>query len=112
MRHLFGFMILLALLTPPVGLGQSPLPDEPGIASFSPLPFHEIAKLVNARYSGRILAARIQPPMKVERAAGADLIYEFRLMTPQHNLLNIRLDARDGRFMRVSGRGQIQARRN
>lgn len=38
-------------------------------------------------------------------------MYQFRLLTPQRNLLDIRMDARTGRFLSVSGRGQVQARR-
>ncbi|WP_200687953.1 PepSY domain-containing protein [Paracoccus caeni] len=77
---------------------------------FRPLPFHEIATLVGERYAGRMLAAQTRQPSPEERASGAQLVYEFRLLTPQRNLLIIRLDARTGRFLDVAGRGQIKAR--
>lgn len=85
--------------------------DAPRIEQFRPLPFHEVAQKVSQRYTGRMIAAQIQPPTAQERALGAPLIYEFRLVTPQRNLLNIRVDARDARFLDVAGRGQLEARR-
>ena len=80
------------------------------IDQFSPLPLHRIAAAVSQRYSGRILAADTRAPRPEERDLGADLIYQFRLVTPQRNLLDIRIDARTGRFLSVSGRGQLAAR--
>ncbi len=83
----------------------------PAISQFRPLPFHELAAAVSERYEGRLLAANIRPPLPDERDLGADLVYQFRLLTPQRNLLDIRVDARDGRFLSVTGRGQLAARR-
>ncbi|WP_374303195.1 PepSY domain-containing protein [Paracoccus sp. (in: a-proteobacteria)] len=49
--------------------------------------------------------------MPAERDLGAELVYQFRLLTPQRNLLDIRIDARTGRFLSVAGRGQLAARK-
>lgn len=83
----------------------------PAISQFQPLPFHELAAAVSERYEGRLLAANIRPPLPEERELGAELVYQFRLLTPQRNLLDIRVDARDGRFLSVTGRGQLAARK-
>lgn len=84
---------------------------DPWATSFRPLPFHRMAEAVGARYAGRLVAAETRPPHPSERALGVELVYAFRLLTPERNLLDIRLDARTGRFLDVSGRGQIEARR-
>lgn len=78
---------------------------------FSPRPFHELAESVTDRYRGRLIGAQMAPPTPHERMLGAALVYEFRLLTPQRNLLLIRLDARSGRFLEIAGRGQTAARR-
>lgn len=108
-RYLYPFLILMTLVLP--ATAQDAAGPAREIEQFRPLPFHEMAAMVAERYAGRMVAAQIQPPTAQERALGAPLIYEFRLVTPQRNLLNIRIDARDGRFLDVAGRGQIQARR-
>ncbi|WP_207102183.1 PepSY domain-containing protein [Paracoccus shandongensis] len=81
------------------------------IDQFSPLPLHQVAAQVAERYAGRLLAADTRPPRPEERDLGAELVYQFRLVTPQRDLLDIRIDARTGRFLSVSGRGQLAARR-
>ena len=78
---------------------------------FRPLPFHAMAKRVGQRYRGRLIGADITHPTPRERELGAALIYEFRIITPQQNLLKIRMDARDGRFLEIAGRGQTKALR-
>lgn len=108
-------LVLLTLPTALPGLAQPAPPDAPGgvpvIHAFRPLPFHELAEAVSARYQGQLLAAATRPPRPDEREAGVQLVYEFRLVTPQRNLLSIRLDAQDGRFLEIAGRGQIEARK-
>ncbi|MBC9245751.1 hypothetical protein H4P12_03265 [Paracoccus sp. 11-3] len=108
-RYLYPFLILMTLVLP--AAAQDTALTTQDIEQFRPQPFHEMAALVAQRYSGRMVAAQIQPPTAQERAMGASLIYEFRLVTTQRNLLNIRIDARDGKFLDVAGRGQLQARR-
>lgn len=105
-------LILSLCVVPVVAPGLAQQADAPVLQTFRPMPFHELAALVGERYDGRMLAAQSRPPTEDERAMGVQLIYEFRLMTPQRNLLNIRLDARDGRFLSVAGRGQIAARKH
>lgn len=89
----------------------NPLTIRVAAQDFRPLPFHELAKRVDRRYRGRLIGADIAPPTPQERELGAALVYEFRLMTPQRHLLLIRMDARNGRFLEVAGRGQIAALR-
>ncbi|RNF35599.1 PepSY domain-containing protein [Paracoccus methylarcula] len=111
MHRLAPILASLLLLPLPVA-GQDIAPrSEAAISAFRPLPLHEIAESVTNRYRGRIIAANIVPPHPFERRLEAQLIYEIRLITPQSNLLNIRLDARTGRFMEIAGRGQIEARK-
>jgi hypothetical protein len=89
----------------------NPLTIRVAAQDFRPLPFHELAKRVDRRYRGRLIGADIAPPTPQERELGAALVYEFRLMTPQRHLLLIRMDARNGRFLEVAGRGQLAALR-
>ncbi|MDP5308128.1 PepSY domain-containing protein [Paracoccus spongiarum] len=114
MRALPCTLIAALLAAAPVA-AQAPAPAgppaPPPIAQFRPLPFHEIAERVADRYAGRMVAAETLPPRPAERDLGAELVYEFRLVTPQGNLLKLRIDARDGRFLEVAGRGQLQALR-
>ncbi|WCQ98222.1 PepSY domain-containing protein [Paracoccus aestuarii] len=84
---------------------------DPWAEGFRPLPLHQLAERVSGRYAGRLVAAETRPPTPPERDLGAELVYEFRLVTPDRNILNIRLDARTGRFLDVAGQGQLQARR-
>lgn len=102
--------ILLALASSPAALAQGG-PRDPWSNGFRPAPFHRIAESVTDRYEGRLLAAETRPPRPNERALGAQLVYQFRLLTPDRQVLDIRVDARDGRFLDVAGRGQIAARR-
>lgn len=78
---------------------------------FQPLPFHDLARRVTDRYEGRLIGAEMRRPAPPERDLGVALVYEFRLLTPDRNLLKIRLDARTGRFLEIAGRGQLQALR-
>lgn len=85
--------------------------QENGTGSFRPVPLHQIAAEVSNRYYGRIISAEILPPWPSERMAGTLLVYEIRLVSPGNNLLQIRFDARNGRFLETRGRGQISARK-
>lgn len=98
---LFALFILTAL----PASGQEPARD------FRPLPLNEAARIVAERYQGRLIAARLAPPTPHERGLGVELVEELRLLTPTRNLLMIRLDARDGRFLDIAGIGQIEALR-
>ena len=118
MRKAPNPLILVLAAALPLAVWSQPAPDappapppDPWATSFQPQPFHRMAEAVTARYQGRLVAAETRPPLPHERAAGVELIYEFRLVTPQRNILNIRVDARTGRFLEVAGRGQLEARR-
>lgn len=100
--------LALACLTCAPAQAQDVAPEM--IEQFRPLPLNEVAAAVSDRYAGRLLAADTRAPHPHERDLGAELVYQFRLMTPQQNLLDIRIDARTGRFLSVSGRGQLAAR--
>lgn len=102
-------LVLFVMLSGPAW-AQDAAPHAP-IDQFSPLPLHQAAASVAERYDGRLLAADTRPPRPPERRFGTELVYQFRLLTPQDNLLDIRIDARTGRFLSVSGRGQLAARR-
>lgn len=109
--------LALALTVPLAGMAQ-PVPPamdaggaDPWATSFQPQPLHRMAEVVTDRYEGRLVAAETRPPRPPERALGVELVYEFRLLTPARSILNIRLDARTGRFLEVAGRGQLEARR-
>ena len=100
--------LALCLLTCAPAQAQDVAPQI--IEQFRPLPLHQVAAAVSERYAGRLLAADTRAPRPEERDLGAELVYQFRLVTPQRNLLDIRIDARTGRFLSVSGRGQLAAR--
>ncbi|WBU57753.1 PepSY domain-containing protein [Paracoccus sediminicola] len=75
-----------------------------------PLPLHDVVTIIAARYEGRLLAARLDPPDPFEYALGTDLVHELTLISPQRNVIRIRLDAMTGRVLDVRGRGLIAAR--
>lgn len=101
-RHVLpAFLFVMALLAITSASAQVALP----------LPVHQLAARIEARYQGRLVGAYPDRPTAREQALGASLVYDFRLITPQRNLLKIRLDARTGRFLEVAGQGQLQALR-
>lgn len=75
-----------------------------------PLPLHEVVKIVGERFQGRLLGARIDRPEPYEFALGADSIHELVLLSPQGNIIRLRLDAVTGRVLDVRGRGLTAAR--
>ena len=107
---LVGPLLAAALAAAPPATAQD-FPPAPLAGDFRPLPLHEAADIVADRYRGRLIAARLVPPNPHEQGLGVDLVREMRLLTPQGNLLAIRLDARDGRFLEVAGIGQTEARK-
>lgn len=105
MRYIAQILMLVALAATLPGLLIA-VADE-----FRPMPFHELAERVTDRYRGRLVSAQAQRPTPAERDLGAELVFELRLVTPERNLLRIRMDARSGRFLEIAGRGQLQAQR-
>lgn len=108
-RLLPCLVVLLTALSAATGAMAQQSP--PVFNEFRPLPLHEAARCVSERYHGRLLAAQSRPPHPHERTLGAALVYEFRVITPRRQMLLIRMDARDGRFLEVAGRGQFEALR-
>lgn len=78
---------------------------------FDVLPLSQVADLVEARFQGKLIAARLVPPRPWERDRGVELIHELRLLTPRRDVLVFRLDARTGDFLDIAGTGLTQARR-
>lgn len=82
-----------------------------GGQDFRILPLNHAAEIVARRYRGRLIAARLVPPTPRERARGVALVHELRLLTPDRDVLVIRLDARNGAFLETAGTGLTRARR-
>lgn len=74
------------------------------------LPLHELVKIIGERFQGRLLRARIDSPAPFEFALGADAVQELTLISPQGNIIIIRIDGASGRVLDVRGRGLTQAR--
>lgn len=110
MLRSLALVILTALPLPGTAEDMLPFRQDAPAADFRPLPLRQIVRKVTARYVGRPIAISMHPPLDGERDLGAQLVYQVRLLTPDRNLLDIRLDARDGRFLDVAGRGQLKAR--
>lgn len=112
---LFAVVVLVAAILAAVSLPAAADDFRPhrmeSPLDFRPIPLPKAAEIVATRYDGRLIAARLTGPRATERALGAELVEELRLLTPQGNVLMIRLDARTGRFLEVAGVGQTEARR-
>lgn len=68
------------------------------------LPIDRALTIVGERYHGRMIAAELAE--EKDRA-----VYDFRWLTPQGNVLQVRLDAATGRFLLIEGVGQTEARK-
>ncbi|MDH2325243.1 PepSY domain-containing protein [Cereibacter sp. SYSU M97828] len=77
--------------------------DDPARLAEHALPIDRALSVVAGRYEGRMIAAELTE--EDDRA-----VYDFRWLTPQGNVLRIRLDAATGRFLLVDGVGQTEAR--
>lgn len=91
-----------------------PDPDDLGIEErfhgFDVLPLSRAADLVEARFDGKLIAARLVQPRPWEREKGVELVHELRLLTPRRDVLVFRLDARTGDFLDIAGTGLTEAR--
>jgi uncharacterized membrane protein YkoI len=63
---------------------------------------------VESRYIGQIIEVEVKPGRGYE---DTPLVYELRLLTEAGHVLRIRLDALNGDFLLVEGRGLVEARR-
>ncbi|MFC3528288.1 PepSY domain-containing protein [Paracoccus mangrovi] len=83
----------------------------PGAEEFRVVPLRRAVEIALARFDGRVIAARLTGPLPGERERGVVLVQELRLLTPDRDVLRIRLDARTGAFLDVAGRGLAKARK-
>ncbi|MFB9223105.1 PepSY domain-containing protein [Paracoccus cavernae] len=93
------------------GNDEGPFEGRPLPPSFEVLPLSAAARIVEERFSGKLIAARLAPPTPREWHQGVQLVHELRLLTPRRDVLAIRLDARNGRFLEVAGAGLAEARK-
>lgn len=75
------------------------------------IPMHVAVLRAQERFAGRVLDIAAAPPTPSEQAAGIALVYRLRMVTPRHDVLDIRMDARSGRFVEVRGADLGAARR-
>lgn len=94
----------------PVDWG-SDFPDIEPFSGFDVVPLGDALAQARSRFQGKLIAARLVPPLPNEYQRGVELVYEMRLMTPQRDVLIIRLDARNANFLEVAGAGLARARR-
>lgn len=95
----------------PMAVGQSFEEEIEGAPGFDVLSLSTAAQLVEERFSGKLIAARLMPPRPEEWRQNVQLVHELRLLTPERNVLLIRLDAKTGRFLEIAGSGITQARK-
>ena len=63
------------------------------------IPMHQAVRRVSRRFDGRVLDIALLPPS----ANGPALVYRIRLLTRAGDVLDIRMDALDGRVIELSG---------
>ena len=83
----------------------------PGAEELRVVPLRRAVEIALARFVRRVIAARLTGPLPGERERGVVLVQELRLLTPDRDVLRIRLDARTGAFLDVAGRGLAKARK-
>lgn len=77
-------------------------------AAAEPIPLARAVALVAERYHGRMVEAEVRPGRGHERT---HLVYELRWLTPEGQVLRIRVSATDGAMLEVDGHGMLAARR-
>lgn len=85
--------------------------DGPPFADADRMDLHKLARKVGKRWKGRLIGARPAAPHPAERRLGADRVLELRWLTPDRDLLMIRLDPRNGRILDVAGYDLERARK-
>lgn len=99
------------------GQRRHPPPEPPSIEfedavpTFPVVSLREAIRAASGRYRGRVIAAGLSGPRPEEAARGVQLVYVLRLLTPEQDLLLVRLDARDASFLEVAGNDLVRARR-
>lgn len=125
----FPFLALaaaLAVAVPPVVTGDEPPRHRPlpaqhasdggtldmlDLPVFDVMPMHRAAREVGERFDGRIIGMTLLPPRGTEAERGVELVYGFRLLTRGRDVIEIRMDARTGRFLDIRGNDLASARR-
>lgn len=74
-----------------------------------PIPFHEVVKIVLGRVQGRLLAANEDLPDSLEFTLGTNMVQELRILSPQGNIIIVRVDDTTGRILDIRGRGLTAA---
>lgn len=75
------------------------------------LPLHKAVRRAARRFDGRVLDIVLAPATAQERGAGVQIVYRIRMLTSARDVLDIRMDALDGRFIEVRGADLGTARR-
>ena len=75
------------------------------------IPMHLAVLRAQDRFIGRVLDIAPRPATPAESEAGIALVYRLRMVTPRRDVLDIRMDARTGRFVDVRGPDLAAARR-
>ncbi len=89
------------------------LPEDMALVpSFEVISLSQAAQIIEDRFEGKLIAARLVPPFAEEWQDGVALVHELRLLSPKRHVLMIRLDARTGRFLDVAGAGLAEARKH
>lgn len=64
---------------------------------------HLAVRRAAERFPGRVLDIAAVPPLPSERGSGIGAVYRLRMITSHRDVLDIRMDAADGRFLDVRG---------
>ena len=75
-------------------------------------PMIEVVRLAARRFHGKPLDVTLVAPRPDEAAAGVTLVYRVRMLTRSRDVLDIRMDALDGRFLELSGSDLAGVHRN
>lgn len=96
----------------------APAPLDPAVAevldqpTFAVLPAHQAVAAIARRFDGRLIGLSLVPPSPPEAARGVQLVYAARLLSDHRDVVEIRLDARDGRLLSARGNNLAAARRH
>lgn len=81
----------------------------PGIGGEGFITPEEARRIAEARYDARIIALeRVARGRSAEKGAEKGSVYAIRLLTEEGDVLLLRLDARDGRFLSIEGPGYVE----
>lgn len=105
------------VMDPPAGM--SPFPGPPALDPGDPLagpmadllPMHRAVQLATRRFDGKPLDIALVAPTAEDSAAGAVLVYRLRMLTRSRDVVEIRMDALDGRFLELRGADLGKVRR-